>query len=255
MTVLDGVRLDRLTEAEVVAKVRRALGAGTGGRIVTPNVDILRQARRDKAIRDQLASADLVLADGAPLVWASRLAGQPVPERVAGSSLVWSLAAGLAPDGRSVYLLGGSPAPVVEDEGAYRAALALVNAHPGLRVAGYASPPFGFDRDQAGIDAVCREVVRARPDVVYVGLGFPKQEWLADRLVRELPRAWVLGCGAAINFIAGDQHRAPVWMQRSGLEWAHRLGSEPTRLARRYLVDDAPYALALLARSAVRRSP
>jgi N-acetylglucosaminyldiphosphoundecaprenol N-acetyl-beta-D-mannosaminyltransferase len=249
MTVLDGIRLDRVGEADVVATVRQALTSGTGGRIITPNVDILRQARRDPALRSQLEAADLVVADGAPLVWASRLAGTPVPERVAGSSLVWSLAEGLAADGRSVYLLGGAPAPIVDDEGAYRAAMALVQAYPGLRVAGYASPPFGFDTD-----AVVREVVEARPDMVYVGLGFPKQEWLADRLCRELPNAWVLGCGAAINFIAGDQSRAPRWMQRSGLEWAHRLGSEPRRLAKRYLRDDAPYALGLLARSLARRS-
>jgi N-acetylglucosaminyldiphosphoundecaprenol N-acetyl-beta-D-mannosaminyltransferase len=170
------------------------------------------------------------------------------PAQGAGSSLVWSLAAGLAADGRSLYLLGGAPAPTVADEGAYRAALALVKAVPGLRVTGYASPPFGFD-----VDAVCRDVVEAKPDVVYIGLGFPKQEWLADRLCGELPGAWLLGCGAAINFIAGDRARAPRWMQRYGLEWAHRLASEPRRLARRYLVDDAPYALGLLARAARQR--
>src|SRR5690349_2241267 len=176
MVVLEGIRIDCLTEADVVAAVRAGLDRGTGGRVVTPNVDILRQARRDPAVRAQLAAADLVVADGAPLVWAARLAGQPVPERVAGSSLVWSLAAGLAADGRALYLLGGEPASVVDDEGAYRAALALVKEYPGLRVAGYASPPFGFDRRPGGIEAVIAEVVEARPDVVYVGLGFPKQE-------------------------------------------------------------------------------
>ena len=96
-------------------------------------------------------------------------------------------------------------------------------------------------------------MVDAAPDLVYVGLGFPKQEWLADRLAPDLPKTWLLGCGAAINFIAGDQDRAPDWMQRTGLEWTHRLSREPGRLARRYLRHDAPYAVGLLARSALRR--
>ena len=105
-----GIPLHACTEEQVVTAVRVALDRGAGGRILTPNVDILRQARTDPAVRDYLADATLVVADGMPLVWASRLARTPLPERVAGSSLVWSLAAGLARDDRSVYVLGGEPA-------------------------------------------------------------------------------------------------------------------------------------------------
>jgi N-acetylglucosaminyldiphosphoundecaprenol N-acetyl-beta-D-mannosaminyltransferase len=251
--VLDGIAIDCQTEAEVVAYVRESLDRGVGGRIVTPNIDILRLARRDPALRAQLAGADLVVADGAPLVWASRLAGRPVPERVTGASLVWSLAAGLAADGRSLYLLGGAPGGFGRAEGAHRAVVALTSKYPNLRIAGYGSPRFGFDRYPAVRDSICRDVVEAKPDLVYVGLGFPKQEWLAHRLAGELPGAWLLGCGTAINFIAGDQRRAPAWMRRSGLEWTHRLVKEPRRLATRYLCHDAPYALGLLVRSALRR--
>ncbi len=107
--LLVGLEIDPVTEADVVAHVRRALDRGAGGRIVTPNVDILRQAAGDAAIRAELADADLVVADGAPLVWAARLAGTPLPERVAGADLIWSLSGGLADDGRSIYLLGGDP--------------------------------------------------------------------------------------------------------------------------------------------------
>jgi N-acetylglucosaminyldiphosphoundecaprenol N-acetyl-beta-D-mannosaminyltransferase len=92
-------------------------------------------------------------------------------------------------------------------------------------------------------------VVAAEPDMVFVGLGFPKQELVIERLRPQLPGAWFVGCGAAINFVAGDVVRAPRWMQRTGLEWAHRLGVEPRRLAGRYLRHDAPYALRLLARA------
>jgi N-acetylglucosaminyldiphosphoundecaprenol N-acetyl-beta-D-mannosaminyltransferase len=240
---LGGLAFGALSETDVVARVRNALDRGAGGHIVTPNVDILRQAARDPALRAELAGADLLVADGMPLVWAARIAGTPLPERVAGSSLIWSLSAGLARDGRSVYLLGGGPEP---DAGSSRAAAALAAACPGLRIAGHTSPPYGFDADPAALAAVCADVIEAKPDLVYVGLGFPRQERLIARLRPDLPGAWFLGCGAAIDFVAGDRPRAPLWMQRNGLEWAHRLGCEPRRLARRYLRHDAPYALRLM---------
>ncbi len=253
--VLDGMGFDRVTEDEVVAIVRRALDRGEGGRIITPNVDILRQAQHDPEVRAYLAEADLVVADGMPLVWASRLSGTPLPERVAGSSLIWSMSDGLGRDGRSVFVLGGNlPDPVTgELDGATRAAGRLAAASPGLRIAGCLSPAYGFERDPATFAAVCDRVAAVRPDMVYVGLGFPKQEQVVTRLRERLPRAWFIGCGAAVNFVAGDTDRAPVWMQRTGLEWAHRLGTEPRRLAGRYLRHDAPYALRLLAGAATRR--
>lgn len=253
--VLDGVALDAVTEDEVVEAVRTALDGGEGGRIITPNVDILRQARTDPAVRAYLAEATFVVADGAPLVWASKLAGTPLPERVAGSDLIWSLSAGLARDGRSIFVLGGEPADPGFVDGAGRAAFALSTAYPGLRVAGWRSPEYGFERYPHTLASVCRDVIEAKPDLVYVGIGFPKQEWLISLLRPELPFSWFIGCGAAVNFVAGDQDRAPGWMQRSGLEWAHRLGREPRRLARRYLRHDAPYALRLLAATGVRRGP
>jgi N-acetylglucosaminyldiphosphoundecaprenol N-acetyl-beta-D-mannosaminyltransferase len=249
---LAGLDFAALSETEVVDRVRAALDRGEGGRIATPNVDILRQAARDPRVRADLDTADLLVADGTPLVWASRLARQPLPERVTGSGLIWSLSAGLALDGRSVYLLGGEPGPVDEQySGAERAAEVLVDRFPGLRIAGHASPPHGFDRDENAFRATLQRVILAEPDMVFVGLGFPKQERIISLLRHELPATWFLGCGAAINFVAGDQTRAPLWMQRGGLEWVHRLANEPTRLAGRYLCHDAPYALRLLATAAL----
>src|SRR5947208_13441953 len=122
---LAGVGFHALTEEEAVARVREGLARGEGGRILTPNVDILRQAPTEYA-----ADATLVVADGMPLVWASRLAGTPLPERVAGSSLIWSLSRGLAADRRSVFPLGGSPGPPC---GPARAAAPLGLACPGPR--------------------------------------------------------------------------------------------------------------------------
>ena len=250
---LDGTGFDRITEGEVVAVVREAIAAGRGGRIITPNIDVLRQVQVNGRVKAYLEDADLIVADGMPLVWASRLSGTPLPERVAGSSLIWSLSQGLGRDGRSILVIGGNPATPEEPDGATRAAARLAAECPGLRVAGSLCPEYGFERDRAAYAEFRAAVREARPDLVFVGLGFPKQEKVIARLRPELPRSWFIGCGAAVNFVAGDVDRAPRWMQRTGLEWAHRLGTEPRRLASRYLRHDAPYALRLLAGSATRR--
>ena len=208
----------------------------------------------DPRVRGYLDDADLIVADGMPLVWASKLTGTPLPERVAGSSLIWSLSGGLGRDGRSVFVIGGDPARPRRRTAPTRAADRLAAACPGLRIAGTLLPGV---RLRAGPGGVRRRPsprsVEAKPDLVFVGLGFPKQERVISRLRAELPRTWFIGCGAAINFVAGDVDRAPRWMQRTGLEWAHRLGTEPRRLAGRYLEHDAPYALRLLAGAAIRR--
>ncbi|WP_229072092.1 WecB/TagA/CpsF family glycosyltransferase [Actinoplanes sp. DH11] len=251
---LDGTGIDPITEDEVVAVVRDALTAGRGGRIITPNIDILRRAATDPRARRHLDDADLIVADGMPLIWASRLGGTPLPERVAGSSLIWSLSRGLGRDGRSIFVVGGAPGTTDTAPGATRAAARLAEDCPGLRIAGAISPPFGFERRAAGYARFRAEVIEAQPDLVFVGLGFPKQERVIEKLREHLPATWFIGCGAAVNFVAGDVHRAPRWMQRTGLEWAHRLGAEPRRLAGRYLRHDAPYALRLLARAPRSRS-
>lgn len=248
---IGGEWFDAITEEAVADRVVRALEVGRGGRIVTPNVDILRLARRSAEVRGFLADASLVVADGMPLVWASRLAGTPLPERVTGSSLIWTISAALGRARRSIFVLGGQPAPMYD--GAQRAAAALAASCPGLQVAGHHAPPFGFERDPSTYALVLKEVVAAEPDFVFVGLGFPKQERVICDLRPELPSTWFLGCGAAVAFVAGEVRRAPFWMQRSGLEWAHRLAQEPGRLASRYLAHDAPYAMKLLARAVVQR--
>ncbi|MDG4764263.1 WecB/TagA/CpsF family glycosyltransferase [Solwaraspora sp. WMMD406] len=240
---LSGVAFDPVREEDVIQRVLAALDAGQGGQIITPNVDILRRAYHEEECRNHIASSSLVVADGAPLIWASRIAGDPLPARVPGSDLIWSLSTALGDHGRSVYLLGGEPGT------ARLAAAVLRERFPGLTVAGELSPPFGFDTSEEQLAQICAEVTAARPDLVFVGLGFPKQERLIARLRPLLPRTWFMGCGAAIGFVAGVHQRAPRWMQRTGLEWVHRLLGEPQRLVRRYLIHDVPFALRLLAGS------
>jgi len=239
------VRFDNLTEGDAVRRIMAGVTAEVGGTVVTPNVDILRTLTRRADLRELVRSATLVLADGIPLLWAARLGGKPLVARVAGSSLIYSVSAAAAREGASIFLLGGAPGI------AALAGESLQARFPGLQVAGSNCPPLGFDRDPAALATLQAELEAAQPDIVFCGLGFPKQELLAGSLRDALPGAWFIGCGAALAFAAGQVRRAPRWMQRSGLEWVHRLVLEPRRLFRRYIVHDLPFAILLLARCAV----
>jgi N-acetylglucosaminyldiphosphoundecaprenol N-acetyl-beta-D-mannosaminyltransferase len=242
------VAFDDLDEPAVVDRLAGELAAGRGGWVVTPNLDILRQTERSRSIQELVNSADLVLADGAPIVGAARLAATgPELERLPGSDLIWSLHAAAARHGWSTMLLGGHTPDV-----ANRAAARLHDRFPGLRRPAVHCPPFGFEDDPIELQRIETAVAVADPDVVFVGLGFPKQERLIQRLAHAFPDVWFVGCGAAVDFVAGDTVRAPEWMQRFGLEWLHRLLQEPGRLYRRYLVAGPPF-LARLGAWAVRR--
>ena len=240
---LGGLRFSALTSRQVLEHVSDALVRGRGGWIVTPNVDILRRTAADPQLRALYATADLVLADGQPLLWASRLAGCPLPERVAGADLAGQLAALGAARGRRLFLLGGGPGV------AAAAARALARRHPSLVLAGLASPWFSEYPTEGELAAARRALVDARPDLVLVGLSSPKQDRVVVALRRWAPRAWFLGCGAGLAFLSGRRRRAPHWAQKLGLEWLFRLAQEPRRLGRRYLLEDLPFALRLLLHS------
>lgn len=223
-----------------------ALRDARGGWIVTPNLDHMRRLARDDRLRASYSRADLAVADGMPLVWMARLQRTPLPCRVAGSDLISSLASAAARDGHSIFLLGGDPGT------ADGAAQELVRRFPGLRVAGTACPAHGFEHRAEDVDALAAQLAITRPDIVFVALGSPKQEALIERLRPILPNAWWLGVGISFSFVAGAVRRAPPWLQRSGLEWLHRMVQEPNRLLRRYLVDDLPFGIAMATRSALR---
>jgi N-acetylglucosaminyldiphosphoundecaprenol N-acetyl-beta-D-mannosaminyltransferase len=244
---LMGMPVDAVTEREAVETIVGALHEGDGGWVITPNLDHLRRHRDSAAVRRAFDAADLVLADGMPLVWASRLQRTPLPERVAGSDLIWTLSDAGGRIGASIYLLGGNPGAA---EGA---ADELRRRAPGLRVAGTAAPRVNEDGGGQELDAVARELGAAQPDLVYVGLPLAKQIAAIPRLRRAAPASWFLGLGISLSFAAGEVRRAPAWVQRGGLEWLWRLSQEPTRLWRRYLVEGVPLAAALFARALVRR--
>jgi N-acetylglucosaminyldiphosphoundecaprenol N-acetyl-beta-D-mannosaminyltransferase len=214
---------------------------GQGGWIATANLDHLRRLQQPGEFRRVYEQADVVVADGMPVVWACRVQGTPVPERVAGSDLIRSLSVAAARARRSVYLLGGEPGT------AEAAATRLVESAPGLVIAGTRCPPFGFERDPAQLEELRAALAAARPDVVFVALGSPKQELLIARLRDALPGAWWIGVGISFCFVAGTVRRAPRWLQRLGLEWLHRLVQEPRRLWARYLWSGPPFVVRLFA--------
>jgi N-acetylglucosaminyldiphosphoundecaprenol N-acetyl-beta-D-mannosaminyltransferase len=244
---LAGVGVATVTRDQVVDHLFGALAEGVGGWVITFNVDYLRRFVADPAVRRLYADANLIVADGVPLLWAARLQGTPLPERVAGADLVWLLAERAALEGRSLYLLGGNEG--VGEEAARR----LVDRWPSLRIAGTASPRISSDPTEAELASILRSLRQAEPDLIYVAFGLPKEERVIAALRSALPRAWWIGVGAGLSFATGDVRRAPQWMQRAGVEWVHRLVQEPRRLARRYLIEDLPFTLRLLAASWRRR--
>jgi N-acetylglucosaminyldiphosphoundecaprenol N-acetyl-beta-D-mannosaminyltransferase len=224
------VPFENITQAEAVARVGEMIGSRRAHYVVTANVDFLVQARHDVELRRILLAADLVLCDGAPLVWASRWLGNPLPERVAGADVAPLLIEAAARNGHRLFLLGAQQGVAAE------AAARLRQQYPQLVIAGHYSPPFGtlLTMDFAEIS---RRVRAANPDLVLVSFGCPKQEkWIAKHY-QQLGVPVMIGVGATLDFIAGRIKRAPALMQRTGTECFYRLAQEPRRLFGRYAGD------------------
>jgi N-acetylglucosaminyldiphosphoundecaprenol N-acetyl-beta-D-mannosaminyltransferase len=242
-----GMPLARLSCDGLLDHMFGELSAGRGGWLITANLDFLRRHVHDPETRRLFQAADVVVADGMPLVWAARLQGQALPERVAGSSLLHPIAARAAAEGRSLYLLGGAP------EATPAAVDVLQQAHAQLRIVGYSQPVVSDPPTPENLAVACAELDRTEPDIVLVGLGSPKQERMIEALRGRFPGVWMIGVGVSFSFLAGHVRRAPPWMRSSGLEWVHRLAQEPRRLSRRYLLEDIPFAVELFSRSLWRR--
>lgn len=225
-----GVPFDNLTTAETIEEIERMVASRQPHYLVTANVDFIVQAQNDVELRRILFDAHLVLCDGTPVVWASQLLGNPLHERVAGADLVPLLLKVAAEKGYRVFFLGATSDSVAQ------AVENLKTAHPNLVVAGFYSPPFNklLEMDHGEIE---RRITEAKPDLLFVSFGCPKQEkWIAMHY-RSLGVPVSAGVGATIDFLAGTVKRAPVWMQRVGAEWIYRLAQEPRRLFKRYAKD------------------
>jgi len=238
--VILGVTFDPLTLGSAVDRIEAMIGTRQPHYVVTPNVDFLVQARRDAELHGILVRADLVLCDGEPLVWASRLLGRALPGRVAGSDLVPLLLQRAADRGWRVFLLGGS------GEVAAEAARRIGASHPTIPEVAHYSPPHLPLREMNHAE-ITRRVRAAKPDLLLVCFGCPKQEKWISQHFRTLGVPVMIGAGGTIDFLAGRLKRAPHWMRGTGTEWIFRLSQEPGRLARRYADDLLHFLPALLA--------
>ncbi len=229
-TLIGGVPVDRV---DLDQAVERSLGAVRDRQfmqICTVNLDFLVNARRKPDVRSILTGSELNIADGSPVLWLGRLTGHGLPERVAGSDFVPALASAAARSGASLFLLGG------EGGAAADAGRILQAEHPGLRIAGVYEPPRASVEDMDD-DEILGRIDEAKPDILLVAFGHPKQDlWIGAHRDR-LPVSVAVGVGCTFDLIAGRRQRAPGWMQRAGLEWLFRVANEPTRLAKRYAID------------------
>ncbi|GAC1683670.1 MAG: hypothetical protein NVS9B3_01650 [Gemmatimonadaceae bacterium] len=234
--------IDVLSFREAMDELRALVTERAGGMVFTPNVDHVVLAERDAAFAAAYAAASLSLADGTPIIWASRLLRMPLPAKLSGSDLIAPVARLAAENGWGVYLLGGRPGAASE------AARRLRVAH-GTHVVGIDEGIVDLANDRT-VEWAVERIRAASPDIVLVGLGAPKQELFSQRVRAAVAPAVMLSVGVSIDFTAGFVRRAPPWMSRAGVEWVYRLVQEPRRLWRRYLVDD-PRFLSILARTAM----
>ena len=238
--------------AALLADLAGRMERGQGYAVATLNLDHVVKLRANPAFRRAYAAHSHVTADGNPIVWLSRLAGDAV-DLVPGSELVLPIARLAAERGVPVGLFGSTDAALSA------AAEALIRAAPGLKIVARIAPPYGFDPEGPGADAAMAELAQSGARLVFLALGAPKQEIFAARAAQALPQAGFLSVGAGLDFLAGRQSRAPRWMQRLALEWLWRLVLAPRRLGARYA---ACFAIlprlardALLERRAGRRAP
>lgn len=225
-----GLRLARMSFAETVDRVEWLIRRGRPSFFITANLHYAMLCERDGRLRQVNQKAAFLTADGMPLVWLSRLLGRPLPERVTGADLVWALCQRAAERGWRMFLLGGLPGV------AEQAARVLQARYPGLRIVGMESPMLEELSSEEHAELLER-IRQARPELLFAALGQPKGElWLAEH-IEKLGVPAAVQIGAALDFVAGRQPRAPGWMRRSGLEWFWRFWCEPGRLGRRYAAD------------------
>lgn len=226
-----GIKVDRVGMNETIARIEQFIAERAPRLVITPNVDHLIKARKDREFKHIYDNADLSVPDGVPLLWAAQFLGTPLIERVNGTDLFETLCARAAEKNYRLFFLGAAPGI------AATAAAELKQRHPGLNIVGTYSPPFDFFHSTAENQKIEDMIRAARPDVLFVGLGAPKQEKWIKRHMHRLNVPVSIGIGASFEYVAGSTARAPYWMQRTGLEWLYRIVENPRRYWRRYAED------------------
>lgn len=224
--------INNVTMSETVEAIEQMIAADKKSYVVAINVDVVMKIEADPYLKKIVDDADMVLVDGKPLVWISKLHEKPLKAKISGSDLVPLLCEISAKKGYSIFIIGG------KDGIAAQARQRLEQKLPGSRIAGTYAPPFGFENDQEELDKINRMISEAHPDLLIACFGCPKQEkWIYENIEKYDAKVSVCA-GATVDFLAGNVKRAPKWMSEHGLEWFYRFLQEPRRMFRRYFVDD-----------------
>ena len=223
--------IDNLTMAEAVEEAQHLIEKKENSYIVTPNLDHIVILEKDKEFAEIYANADLILADGKPLIWISKMLKNPIKEKISGSDFFPQLCSMCAKNGYSIFILwaGKGIAEIAANN--------LCQKFHGLRIVGTYSPPIGFEKDRKELLKIAGMVKKASPDIFAVSLGSPKGEKFIYRHLKEYGVSLGISIGATIDFEAGNVKRAPKWMADHGLEWLFRITQDPKRLIKRYWND------------------
>lgn len=230
------IYVDNLSMQEAIERIDQLIINKKPSYVVTPNVDHIVKLEVDSEFQEVYKEADLILTDGMPLIWISKIKKNPIKEKVSGSDLFPEVCKLASQKGYKIFLLGAA-------EGvAAKAAENLKLKYKKLNVVGTYSPSYGFEKNEDEINKIIDMINEVKPDILAVGLGAPKQEKFLYKFRKKLNVPVSLAIGASIDFEAGNINRAPKWMQKSGLEWFYRLCKEPKRMFKRYLIDDIKIA-------------
>ena len=233
---LFGIRVDPISMRDTIAWVAKSIKSKTSSKIiVVVNAAKVIKARKDLRLKRAIESADLVPPDGVPIVWASRLLGNPLPGQVAGIDLMFALFAEGNRQSWSVFLLGANEEVIQKVGDIVRI------RYPNMRIAGLRNGYFSAEEEPK----IVRAIARTRANILFLGFGTPEKEYFAGRWKEELRVNVIHGVGGAFDILAGKTMRAPVWMQRAGLEWFFRLLQEPRRMFWRYLTTNTAFLLLL----------
>lgn len=238
-----GCKVDNLSMEETLQTIEGFIFSGRPHQHVVVNVDKLVKASRDPELRQIINDCALINADGMPVVWASRLLGKGLKERVAGVDLFESLMQRSAEKGWRVYLLGAREEVVSGVSSIYQ------KKYPDLTIAGYRNG-YWKPEEEAG---VVEQVKAAKADLLFVAISSPKKEQFLGKYQEEMQIPFAMGVGGTFDVAVGKVKRAPVWMQKNGLEWFYRFLQEPRRMFKRYFIDDLAFFWLLLREATARR--
>lgn len=223
--------VDNITMEEAVQRIDELISQRNSSYVVTPNLDHIVIMEKDKEFQEIYNNADLIVTDGKPLIWISKLLGTPIKEKISGSDLFPNMCSMCANRGYSIFILGAA-------EGvADKAAENLKASYSELNIVSTYSPPIGFENNEIELKKIASLIEQTSPDVLAVSLGSPKGEKFIYRHLKEYNIPLSISIGATIDFEAGNVKRAPKWMADHGFEWLYRITQDPKRLIKRYWND------------------